>query len=68
MARWGLSLRFGVGNMKFADICRERALALIAKDAKGPLDPVAQMWLKLAVVEDQLVLWAAQIEKDSHTD
>jgi hypothetical protein len=51
--------------MTFANDCRERALALIAKASKGPTDPLAQMWLVLAVVEDQLVYWAAQLERES---
>jgi hypothetical protein len=50
--------------MQFADDCRERALELLAKDPKVP-DPTARMWLEFAIVEDQLVLWAAQIEKES---
>ena len=46
--------------MQFADDCRERALApaLIAKDSKASSDPLTKMWLTLAVLEDQLVLWA----------
>ena len=53
--------------MQFADDCRERALALISKDSGAPMDPTAQLWLTLAIVEDQLALWAAQIERmDAH--
>jgi hypothetical protein len=50
--------------MQFAADYRESALALL-KDLKAPVDPLAHLWLRLAVVEDQLVLWAAQIEKES---
>jgi hypothetical protein len=53
--------------MQFADTCWERALALLPKDSKAPKDPAAQMWLTLAVIEDQLILWAAQIERESNT-
>jgi len=42
--------------MQFADDRRERASALLAKDAKTPVDPTAYTWLSLAVVEDWLVL------------
>jgi hypothetical protein len=54
--------------MKFADDCRERAFALIGQDSKAPVDPSALMWLSLAFLEDQLIFWAAQIEKDSNTN
>jgi hypothetical protein len=55
--------------MQFADDCRERAVALIGKDdPKAPMDQSALMWLSLAILEDQLVYWAAQIERDSKTE
>jgi hypothetical protein len=70
VACWALApiaafgVRFGEGIMQFADGCRKRALALLARDSKSPTDPMAHMWLTLALVEDQLAHWTAQLEKE----
>jgi hypothetical protein len=51
--------------MQFGDDCRERALALLEKDSGVPVNRIARAWLGLAILEDQLDLWAVQIDKES---
>jgi hypothetical protein len=53
--------------------CRERALALLELGEKADIPEehktkavaVAQMWLSIAVIEDQLAIWANQIEQST---
>jgi hypothetical protein len=54
--------------MQFANECRERALALLTNDPKSSQNSTAYTWLRLAYLEDQIVLWAAHIERESDTN
>jgi hypothetical protein len=52
--------------MQFARDARARALVLLErKEAPERAFAVAQMWLSLAVIEDQLAIWASQIELET---
>jgi hypothetical protein len=53
--------------------CRERALALLEVGEKSKIAEyeikavaLAQMWLTLAIIDDQLSIWASQIETKTH--
>jgi hypothetical protein len=53
--------------------CRERALALFEVGEKSKIPEyeikaiaLAQIWLTLAIIDDQLAIRASQVERETH--
>jgi hypothetical protein len=49
--------------MQFANECRRNALVLMAEKPNGPMNAAALTWLRLAILEDCLAIWAVQVER-----
>jgi hypothetical protein len=51
--------------VQFANEFRRNALVLMAEKPNGPTDGAALTWLRLAILEDCLAIWAEQIRRES---